>query len=242
MAGNNESTMKWKVDIGQLTKAMQEAKRSINIANAEFKTATAGMDKWSKSTTGLEAKLKQLNSTLPQQKKILADLEKQYDITAANMGENSKEAVDLKIKIEEQKATITKTETSISKYNDQLVQMEKKQAESETASGKLGKTIEDQQKQVDELKNAYKNAVIQYGENSDEAKSLASQIDKLSGELADNKKKMKAAEERSSCGICAISSIRQAVPDVLSLAVCLLAGPKNSSAKKALLFRITVNY
>lgn len=187
--------MKWKVDVGQLTKAMQEAKRSIKIANAEFKTATAGMDRWSKSTTGLEAKLKQLNTTLPQQKKILTDLEKQYDITAKNMGENSKEAVDLKVKIEEQRATIVKTETNISKYNDQLDQMQKEQAESETAYGKLNKTIEEQQSKVDDLKAAYKNAVVQYGENSAEAKSLASEIERLSSELADNKRKMDDAEK-----------------------------------------------
>ena len=192
---NNESTMKWKVDIGQLTKAMQEAKRSIKIANAEFKTATAGMDRWSKSTTGLEAKLKQLNSTLPQQKKILTDLEKQYKITADNMGENSKEAVDLRVKIEEQRATIVKTETNIKKYNDQLDQMQTEQAQSETAYGKLNKTIEEQQGKVDDLKAAYKNAVVQYGENSKEAKSLASEIERLSGELSDNKKKMQDADK-----------------------------------------------
>ena len=192
---DNESTMKWKVDIGQLTKAMQEAKRSIRIANAEFKTATAGMDRWSKSTTGLEAKLKQLNSTLPQQKKILSDLEKQYKITADNMGENSKEAVDLKLKIEEQRATIVKTETSINKYTDQLGQMQKEQAESATAYGKLNKTIEEQQSELDSLKNAYKNAVVQYGANSKEAKLLASEIKNLSGELADNKAKMSDAEK-----------------------------------------------
>ena len=191
----NESTMKWKVDIGQLTKAMQEAKRAINIANAEFKTATAGMDRWSKSTTGLEAKIKQLNNTLPQQRKILADLQKQYDITAKNMGENSKEAVDLKIKIEEQRATIVKTETNINKYNRQLDQMQKEQAESETAYGKLNKTIQEQQSRIDELKNAYKNAVVQYGANSKEAKSLASEIEGLSRELADNKQKMNDVEK-----------------------------------------------
>ena len=195
MANNNESTMKWKVDIGQLTKAMQEAKRSINIANAEFKTATASMDKWSKSTTGLEAKLKQLNTTLPQQRKILADLEKQYQITADNMGENSKEAVDLKIKIEEQRATIVKTETNIKKYNDQLDQMQKEQAASETAYGKLNKTIKEQQDALDDLKTAYSNAVVQYGKNSKEAISLASDIDRLSSELADNKAKMNDAEK-----------------------------------------------
>lgn len=192
---DHESTMKWKVDIGQLTKAMQEAKRSISIANAEFKTATAGMDRWSKSTTGLEAKLKQLNSTLPQQRKILADLEKQYDITAENMGENSKEAVDLKIKIEEQRATIVKTETNINKYNQQLDQMQKEQAQSETAFGQLSKTIQEQQSKVDALKAAYKNAVVQYGANSQEARSLASEIEKLSSELADNKKKMDDADK-----------------------------------------------
>lgn len=192
---DHESTMKWKVDIGDLTKAMQEAKRSINQANAEFKTATAGMDRWSKSTDGLEAKIKQLNKTLPYQKNILADLEKQYEITAKNMGENSKEAVDLKIKIEEQRATIVKTETNINKYNDQLTQMQKKQAESETASGKLIKTIAEQQDKLDDLKNSYKNAVIQYGENSDEAKALAKQIEELSGELADNKNKLNDADK-----------------------------------------------
>lgn len=192
---DHESTMKWKVDIGDLTKAMQEAKRSINQANAEFKTATAGMDRWSKSTDGLEAKIAQLNKTLPYQKNILADLQKQYDLTAKNMGENSKEAVDLKIKIEEQRATITKTETNINKYNDQLTQMQKKQAESETASGKLNKTIEEQQKQVDGLKKEYANAVLQYGKNSDEAKALAKQIEELSGELVDNKNRLNDADK-----------------------------------------------
>lgn len=191
---DHESTMKWKVDISNLTKAMQEAKRSINQANAEFKTATAGMDRWSKSTDGLEAKIAQLNKTLPYQKDILEDLEKQYELTAKNMGENSKEAVDLKIKIEEQRATIVKTETNINKYNDQLDQMQRKQAESETASGKLNQTIKEQQEQVDSLKKEYADAVLQYGKNSKEAKSLAKQIEELSGELVDNKKRLKEAD------------------------------------------------
>lgn len=197
MPNNNESTMKWKVDITQLKAAMQEAKRSINQANAEFKTATAGMDRWSKSTTGLEAKLQQLNKLLPAQKRQLEVLEKQYEDTVKTMGENSSAAADLKIKIEEQKATITKTESSISKYNSQLSEMKAKEAESESATGKLTKTIEDQEKQLEQLKKAHANAVLEYGENSKEAKALASQIENLSGELADNKKKLNDAEGAS---------------------------------------------
>lgn len=194
MPNNNESTMKWKVDITQLKAAMQEAKRSINQANAEFKTATAGMDKWSKSTSGLEAKLEQLNKLLPAQKRQLEVLEAQYADTVKKMGENSSAAADLKIKIEEQKAVITKTETSISKYTDQLADMKAKEAESESATGKLTKTIEEQEKQLAQLKKAHADAVLEYGENSKEAKDLARQIENLSGELADNKKKLNDAE------------------------------------------------
>lgn len=195
MPSNNESTMKWKVDVTQLKAAMQEAKRAINQANAEFKTATAGMDKWSKSADGLEAKLEQLNKVLPAQKRQLEVLEAQYEDTVKKMGENSSAAADLKIKIEEQKATITKTETSINKYNDQLADMEKKQAESESATGKLSKTISEQEKALTDLKKEYANAVLMYGENSDEAKALAGQIDKLSGELVENKTQLSNAEK-----------------------------------------------
>ena len=194
MADNHESTMKWKVDITQLKAAMQEAKRSINQANAEFKTATAGMDRWSKSADGLEAKLQQLNKVLPAQKRQLEVLEQQYKDVVKTSGENSSAAADLKIKIEEQKATIVKTETSIGKYSDQLADMKAKQAESESATGKLSKTIADQESELVKLKKAYANAVLEYGENSKEAKALAGQIEDLSGELSDNKKKLNDAE------------------------------------------------
>lgn len=187
MADKNESTMKWKVDIMQLKAAMQDAKHSISTANAEFKAATAGMDRWQNSTTGLEAKLKQLNATLPQQKTILAQLEKQYELTAKELGENSKEAQKLKIQIENQKGAIAKTEASISKYTSDLDQMN-------SATGKLTKTIADQEKELDRLKASYANTVIEFGESSMEAQSLAREISELSSELSKNKKTLQDAD------------------------------------------------
>ena len=188
MANNHESTMKWKVDIGQLKSAMADAKRSISLANAEFKTATAGMDKWQHSTTGLEAKIRQLNATLPQQKQILAQLEQQYKLTAANMGEGSAEAQRLKIQIENQKAAIAKTEASIDRYSTNLSKME-------SANNSLTQTISKQESKLGSLKTAYVDAVAQYGEGSDEAKELANQIESLSKELADNKAKAQEASK-----------------------------------------------
>lgn len=182
MPKDNESTMKWKVDVSDLKAAMQDAKRSISLANAEFKTATAGMDKWQDSTTGLEAKIKQLNSTLPQQKTILSQLEEQYKIVAKEQGENSAEAQRLKIQIENQRASISKTEASISKYGTKLKELQ-------NSEKSLTSTIGKQEQELSRLKTAYVDAVAQYGKNSKEAKALASQISSLSGELAKNKAK-----------------------------------------------------
>lgn len=186
MAENNESTMKWKVDVTQLKSAMQEAKRAMNQANAEFKTATAGMDKWSKSSEGLEAKLTQLNKLLPAQKRQLEILEASYAETVKTMGENSSAAADLKIKIEAQKATIIKTESSINSYTKQLKDMQDEE-------NSLTSTISKQEAELKNLKEAYINASAQYGSNSKQARDLANQIEKLSGSLADNKKKEQEA-------------------------------------------------
>lgn len=190
---DHESTMKWKVDVTQLKSAMQDAKRSISLANAEFKTATAGVGKWANSITGLEAKLNQLNKTLPQQKQILAQLEKQYDLTAENMGENSAEAQRLKIQIENQRATIAKTEANIATYNDKLSDLKAEEEKANTATAKLTSTIEKQQAELDGLKEKYAAAVLQFGKNSTEAKSLAKEIELLSTDLAKNQKQMEQA-------------------------------------------------
>ena len=188
MAKNNESTMKWKVDISQLKSAMQDAKRSISLANAEFKAATAGMDKWQTSANGLEAKLSQLNKTLPQQKSILQQLQKQYAIVADTLGEDSAEAQRLKIQIENQKAAVNKTEASINTYTKKLKEMQVEESS-------LTNTVKKQETELESLKKAYVDAVGQYGKHSKEAKSLANQIETLSGSLADNKKILAEASE-----------------------------------------------
>lgn len=193
MANENESTMKWKVDISNLKAAMQEARRSISQANAEFKTATAGMDKWSDSTTGLEAKLKQLNTVLPAQKRQLEVLEAQYKEVVATQGENSSAAADLRLKMEQQRASIAKTESSIAKFGDQLNALKAAEKEAQSPMSQLNKTIGEQEDKVESLKSEYANAVLQYGKNSKEAKDLGKQIEDLSGELSQNKQKLKDA-------------------------------------------------
>lgn len=192
MARDNESTMQWKLDIAQLKKGMQDARREISLANAEFKNATAGMGKWSDSATGVEAKTKQLTKVLDGQTTILEELKKQYAITAQEMGEASPEAQKLKIQIENQEAACKKTQSQLDQYNDRLAELQAEQRQAQTPMAQLNSTIDEQEQEVADLKRQYANAIV--GNNPAEAKRLATEIDSLSSELADNKRKMNDAE------------------------------------------------
>ena len=149
MPNNNETTTKFKVDISELKKAMQDAKRQISVANSEFKEAASSMDDWSKSSDGLSAKLKQLDSNLKSQKTILSNLEKQYEAVVAEQGEGSAAADKLKIAINNQKATINKTEREISNYESALEEV----SEAEKKAAKTGKSVAEVLDQVDDKAN-----------------------------------------------------------------------------------------
>lgn len=192
---NNESTMKWKVDIAALSKSMQDAKRQISLANAEFKNATAGMKNWQQSATGLESKLKQLKTTYDAQTKTLESLNKKYEITVKELGEASPEAQKLKIQIQNQEAAIKKTAAEIGDYNKQLDTVQKNAKQSESELGKLTDKVAKQEEALAELTEEYKTAVLQYGKNSDEAKSLAKEITTLSADLKENKERLKEADD-----------------------------------------------
>lgn len=190
-----QPTTKFKVDISELKKGMQEAQRQIRLANSEFKAATSGMDKWSDSAEGVSAKMKQLGSVLDAEKKKLASLEAQYDLVAKEQGETSKGAQELLIKINNQKAAIGQTEASLSKYGQKLSQIKAEQTKAASAFDKLGKEIEKQENDLSSLKKAYANAVLEFGDTSKEAKDLGKQIDTLSRELSKNKKSMSDAKK-----------------------------------------------
>ena len=117
---DTSSTTSFRADISQLKSAMQQAQRSVKLANAEFKAATAGMDGWNKSATGLQAKLKQLNTTLTSQEKVLALQKEELAKTEKEYGENSAAADKCRIAIYNQEAAIKNTQKQMSYYEQEL--------------------------------------------------------------------------------------------------------------------------
>lgn len=139
---NNKSELKISADLSQLNNAMREAARSIQIANAQFKQATAGLDKWSDSASGVQAKLKQLNTTLEAENKKLDVLNDKYKLTVQNQGESAEQAQKLAVQIEKQKAKIAQTEANIVKYNNQLEEMNTESEQAETENKQLANSFD----------------------------------------------------------------------------------------------------
>ena len=199
---SKDTTTKFKADISQLKSQMQAASRAVKVATSEFKAATAGLDDWSRSADGLEAKLKQLDTVLSSQNTSLSMMEEELQKTVKVYGENSAAADNVRIKINNQKAAIAQTQKQIAYYNQELEDCKngvgkfaKEEDLASTASGKLKKSISDQESELADLKKQYVETALAQGENSDEAKELAEEIKKLSSELVTNKSKLEGAED-----------------------------------------------
>lgn len=201
MPSNNETTTKFKVDISELKKGIQEATRQIRLANAEFKAASSGMDNWQKSTDGVSKKIASLEKVLTNQNKILDNYKQQLKLIISEQGENSKAADEMRIKIANQEAAINKTAKEINGYKTALNELETEQKEAAnstkeqtSAYDSLQTEISEQEAALEALKQEYANVVLAQGKNSDAAESLANDISDLSGKLADNKKKLSEAD------------------------------------------------
>ena len=182
-------TTKIGIDISELKKNITEANRRIRSLNAEFKSATAGMDSWSDSTDGLAKKVEQMTGIVEQEKIKLSALEEQYKQIAETQGKDSKAAEELYIKMKNQEAAVGRASASLKKYTEKLNETTKEEQKSKGAFASLEEEISNQEKELDRLKDGYKDAALEFGETSKEANAFREDIKKLSGELADNKSK-----------------------------------------------------
>ena len=122
---NLNSTATFKADISNLRSQMQAAAREVRLANSEFKKAAAGMDDWSQSADGLEAKIKQLNKVLEAQKKQVALAKEELAKVKKEYGENSAEADRAQISLNKYEAALAGTEKELEQYGDELKKAEK---------------------------------------------------------------------------------------------------------------------
>lgn len=139
----NTITTVFKADISNFSKSTQDLNRYISTVNSEFKNAVAGLDRWDKTQTGLQAKITQLNKILEAEKGKLDNLESAYADMVAAGKENTAEAQKLAIAINNQAAKVAATEKDIGKYTDSLKELKDAGVETRDELDALNKKVED---------------------------------------------------------------------------------------------------
>lgn len=71
MANDERLGASFNIDVTNLKAGLAQANRLIRESNSEFRAAAAGLDDWTKSETGLNAKIKSLNQITEIQRKRL---------------------------------------------------------------------------------------------------------------------------------------------------------------------------
>lgn len=195
MADENIIGLAMQLDVTDLKSGIKEVNNIIKSSKDEFSNATAGMDKWTKSSEGLNAKLSQLGKQLDAQEKAVAGYEAEIKRVSESEGDHSEQLANLNKKLQKAQAEVKKTQGQMSHYSDTLKDVQRTEKEENSTLGKLTKTISDQKKELGDLTKDYKDAVLTYGKNSKEAKNLADKIKNLSGEIEDNERKIKNADK-----------------------------------------------
>ena len=131
------------IDVTDLKTGLAQANRLIRESESEFKAAAAGMDDWSKSSDGLNAKIKSLTDVTDLQRKKVDALQSEYEkLIEDGLDPMSKEAVDLRTKINNETAALNKNEKALGETKQALKELEDGAEDAGDATEDAGKGLE----------------------------------------------------------------------------------------------------
>lgn len=127
------------IDTTDLKAGLAQANRLIRESESEFKAAAAGMDDWTASEDGLNAKIKSLNSVTDLQRQKVDALQGEYDNLIANgLDPTSRQATELRTKINNETAALNKNEAELKKQTQALEDLANNTEDAGDAADDLG--------------------------------------------------------------------------------------------------------
>lgn len=194
MANKNEAKIKFTAETGEFNKAIKQANDEMSELRAELKLNATQMASTGNTVEALEKQHSLLENQLKASQSKTEVLSQKVSKAAEIYGENSTEVTKLKTQLANAQTAEEKIKQAISECNTQIEKQTRESKETESATSQLTDKIDKQRSRVDQLKKEYVEAVLQFGKNSKEAKTLAKEIDDLSAELNTNEKRLSEAE------------------------------------------------
>ena len=168
----------------QINQIIQQAK----TLDAEMKAVTSAFESQNDSQKKLTAQSESLTKQIENQEKRIDELQKMTDKAAQKYGEADTRTLKWRQAVADATTALNQMRSSLSRVNQEL-------EENTSASGtshldRLTDVIRDQEKELDGLKTAYREAALAKGRDSQEAQDVAKKIQALSTDLKENKADM----------------------------------------------------
>lgn len=194
MATKNEAKIRFSAETKDFDAGIKSANSTLNSLRNELKVNEAQMKANGTTIEGLRDKQQNLAAQMDAAQDKTKALSDKLAVAVDVFGENSIEANKLRNQLANAQVAEAKLQTAINNCNAELERQEQAAKEAESATGKLSDEIADQEDELQRLKRAYADYVASGEESSREAKNLAREIDKLSGDLKENKFALERAE------------------------------------------------
>ncbi len=177
----------------EFKKALSDINQSFKVLGSEMKLVSSQFDKNDKSVETLSARNTVLNKEIEAQWQKIETLRAALRNAAESFGENDRRTQNWQIQLNNAEAALNGMVRELSDNESAIEELNNQENRSADATERLTQEISRQEDELAGLKRAYSNAVLEYGKGSDEAKELEERISQLSGELNENREKMKDA-------------------------------------------------
>ena len=192
-----------------LNKKLQEQTSKLNLVQTEYKrlqseyeentkkhdALVSSYDKEKAELDKIEAELGTSSKEYQEQKDKVDALEKEIAKSTTAQEANEKAMSNMRVEMNKAQADVNKTTGELDKLEEQLKASKDEEEKATTATAELSQKISDQESDLAKLKEEYKEAVLQFGKDSEAAKNLGTQISNLSTDLKENKTKMDEADK-----------------------------------------------
>ena len=194
---DNEAKILFTAETGSFNTAIKKANDEMGKLRAELRLNAEQMKTTGQTAEGLENKHRILSNQLETAQDKTEALSQKLEKAKEIFGENSSEVSKLETQLTNAKIAEEKIKQAIQECEAALSSHTEETEDNRNALEKLTDTIGDQKTELSRLKKEYQNAVLEYGETSDEARSLERAINNLSGELRENETRLADTANRA---------------------------------------------
>jgi len=194
MAERNEARIRFTAETREFNEEIRNINSEMAELRSELKLNQTQMQGAGDSTDYLQEQYKILQRQFEISQNKTQAINEKLQVAIRIYGENSTEVNRLRIALNEAMTQEERMRQAVRTCGNAIDEQQAAAQDTRNSLERLTDTVSQQENRLDELRRAYQNAVLEQGQESQEARSLAQDINNLSGELQENRSELQRAE------------------------------------------------